>query len=150
MLEAFFATDSNVAVTLLRLVLGMVILPHGLQKLFGWFGGYGLKGTMGFFTQTMKLPYAVSVLVIAAESLGALGVILGFATRLGALGILAVMVGAAVTVHRPHGFFMNWSGQQKGEGYEYHLLAGGMAVALIILGGGALSVDGWVAARLAG
>lgn len=150
MLEAFFTTESNVTITFLRVVLGLVILPHGLQKLFGWFGGYGFKGTMGFLTQTVRLPYALALLVIAAESLGALGVIAGFATRLGALGILAVMVGATVTVHLPHGFFMNWSGQQKGEGYEYHLLAGAMAIALIVLGGGAFSVDAWLAERLAG
>lgn len=149
MFDFLFATDQSVITFVLRLVLGLVIIPHGLQKLFGWFGGYGFKGTMGFLTGTMKLPYLIGVLVIAAESFGALGVIFGFATRLGALGILAVMIGAAVTSHLPNGFFMNWSGQQKGEGYEYHLLAGAIAIALILLGGGAFSVDAWLAGRLA-
>jgi putative oxidoreductase len=104
---------------------------------------------MGFLTNTVKLPWIVGLLVILAESLGALGVILGLGTRIGALGILAVMLGATLTVHRPIGFFMNWSGQQKGEGYEYHLLAMAMAVVLILLGGGAWSVDAWLAAHLA-
>lgn len=149
MLEALFATDHNVIALTLRLVLGLVIIPHGLQKLFGWFGGYGFKGTMGFLTDTVKLPWIVGLLVILAESFGALGVILGLGTRIGALGILAVMLGAALKVHRPVGFFMNWNGNQKGEGYEYHLLAIGMAVALILLGGGAWSLDGWLAAQLA-
>jgi putative oxidoreductase len=149
MMQSIFATDQSAITLILRLVLGLVIVPHGLQKLFGWFGGYGYQGTMGFLTGTMKLPYAVGLLVILAESFGALGVIFGAATRLGALGILAVMIGAALTAHLPHGFFMNWSGQQKGEGYEYHLLAGAIAIALIILGGGAFSVDAWLAAQLA-
>ncbi len=149
MLESIFATDQSVITLILRLVLGLVIIPHGLQKLFGWFGGYGFKGTMGWLTTTVKLPWIVGLLVILAESFGALGVILGLGTRIGALGILAVMLGAALTVHRPVGFFMNWGGNLKGEGYEYHLLAMAMAAVLILLGGGAWSLDGWVAAHLA-
>ena len=149
MLETIFTTDASAITLILRLVLGLVIIPHGLQKLFGWVGGYGFKGTMGFLTQTVKLPWIIGLLVILAESFGALGVILGLGTRIGALGILAVMLGATLTVHRPIGFFMNWSGQQKGEGYEYHLLAMAMAVVLILLGGGAWSIDGWLAAHLA-
>jgi putative oxidoreductase len=149
MLATIFATDQSVITLILRLVLGLVIVPHGLQKLFGWFGGYGFAGTMGFLTKTVKLPWIVGLLVILAESFGALGVILGLGTRIGALGILAVMLGATLTVHRPVGFFMNWGGNLKGEGFEYHLLAMGMAVALILLGGGAWSLDGWLAAQLA-
>ncbi|PNU21372.1 hypothetical protein C2E25_02110 [Geothermobacter hydrogeniphilus] len=134
-------TRDDIILLLLRLTLGIVILPHGLQKTLGLFGGHGFSGTYGFFTATMGLPGAVAVLVILAESLGALGLIVGFLTRLGALGVAAVMAGAIAMVHWQNGFFMNWLGNQKGEGFEYHLLALGIAVALLIKGGGALSID---------
>ena len=150
-MNSFFATDGGQwALFILRITLGFVILPHGLQKLFGWFGGHGFKGTMGFMTGTMKLPWIAGFIVIIAESFGALGLILGFLTPLAAIGVGAVMIGAAWTAHRPNGFFMNWSGQQKGEGFEYHLLAIGMALVLVIYGAGAFSVDSLVFSRIAG
>ena len=89
----------------------------------------------------MGLPPVVTVLVMVAEFGGSILLILGFLTRLAALGIGCVMVAAIVLVHGKVGFFMNWAGSQKGEGYEYHLLAIGLAVALLIKGGGALSID---------
>ena len=140
-MKKLLATNGDWLQLLLRLTLGIVIFPHGAQKLLGWFGGYGVSGTMGFLTGTVGLPWVVALLVIMAESLGALGVILGFLTRVGALGILSVMLGAILTVHLKVGFFMNWTGQQQGEGFEYHLLAIGLALALLVRGGGALSVD---------
>jgi putative oxidoreductase len=150
-MQAFFSTDpAQWGLFILRVVLGLVILPHGAQKLFGWFGGYGFKGTMGFFTGTLHIPTVAALLVIAAESFGALGLVFGLFTRLAALGIAAVMLGAAYIAHRPNGFFMNWSGQQKGEGFEYHLLAVGMALVLIVYGGGALSLDAWLPAQFGG
>ncbi len=102
----------------LRLTLGLVILPHGAQKLLGWFGGYGFRGTMGYFTGTLGIPYALGLLAIVAESLGALALVAGLLTRPAALGIGIVMAVAALTSHRRHGFFMNWFGTQAGEGYE--------------------------------
>ena len=140
-MKKLLATNGDWLQLLLRLTLGIVIFPHGAQKLLGWFGGYGFSGTMGFLTGTVGLPAAVAFLVIMAESLGALGVIVGLLTRVGALGILSVMLGAILTVHLKVGFFMNWTGQQQGEGFEYHLLAIGLALALLVRGGGALSVD---------
>ena len=140
-MKKLLATNGDWLPLLLRLTLGIVIFPHGAQKLLGWFGGYGFSGTMGFLTGTVGLPAAVAFLVIMAESLGALGVIVGLLTRVGALGILSVMLGAILTVHLKVGFFMNWTGQQQGEGFEYHLLAIGLALALLVRGGGALSVD---------
>lgn len=125
----------------LRLVLGAVIFPHGAQKVLGWFGGYGLKGTMDYYTQTLNFPQALAMLGIAAEFLGSLGLIVGLLTRVAALGVGAVMVMAAYKVHRPHGFFMNWYGNQESEGFEYHILAAGIALALIIAGGGGWSLD---------
>jgi putative oxidoreductase len=139
--KRLFATPDDRAALVLRLVLGGVMLPHGAQKVLGWFGGPGLSGTMEFFTGTMGIPAPFAALAIAAESLGALALLAGAGTRVAALGIAAVMAGAVAMVHLPNGFFMNWFGNQKGEGFEYHLLAIGIAAALVVRGGGAWSVD---------
>jgi putative oxidoreductase len=149
MLTRLVATDTSMTRLIQRVVLGLVILPHGLQKTVGWFGGGGFEGTMGFLTGGAGLPWIVAVLVVAAESVGALALVAGAASRVAALGIAAVMVGAMVTVHLPNGFFMNWGGAQAGEGFEYHLLALALALPLVVKGGGAASVDGWIAERLA-
>lgn len=135
------ATDSELAPTILRATLAVVMFPHGAQKALGWFGGYGWSGTMGFLTGQVGLPSPMAAIVILIEFLGALALLLGFATRAAAAGFIAIMVGAIVTVHAPNGFFMNWFGGQKGEGYEYHLLVIGAALALLITGGGRWSVD---------
>jgi putative oxidoreductase len=134
-------TKNDISATVLRITLGFVIFPHGAQKLLGWFGGYGFNGTMNFFTETMGIPYILALLAILAESLGALALIAGFATRIMSFGIGATIGVAALMVHTKHGFFMNWFGKQAGEGVEYHLLVVGMAVALMIIGGGSWSVD---------
>ncbi|MFL6199687.1 MAG: DoxX family protein [Thermoanaerobaculia bacterium] len=133
-------TDDDISRFLVRLFLGLVIFPHGAQKLLGWFGGGGFSGTMQGMTG-MGLPAVIVFLVILAEFFGSLGLIVGFLGRVAAFGILCVMLGAVFTVHLPNGFFMNWMGNQKGEGYEYHLLAIAMALAVIIGGSGAFSVD---------
>ena len=134
-------TDRDYGMLVLRLILGIVFFPHGAQKVLGWFGGAGLSGTLDHFTQQMGLPLAVAALVIAAEFLGSLGLIVGLLTRIAALGIASVMAGAIFLVHLPFGFFMNWFGNKAGEGFEFHLLAIGMALALMIRGGGAASLD---------
>jgi putative oxidoreductase len=141
MIRMIFGTQNDYAGLLMRLVLGGVMLPHGLQKVFGMFGGAGLQATMNTLTAKLGLPAPVAVLVILAESAGALGLIFGFCTRLCALGIALVMGGAIFFVHRHHGFFMNWFGGQGGEGFEYHLLAIGLAVALLLHGAGKWSLD---------
>lgn len=142
-----FGTSNDPVALVARLALGIVMFPHGAQKVLGWFGGYGFSGTMDFFTQTMGIPAVLALLAIAAEFLGSIGLIAGFLTRVAAFGIAVNMVVAALLVHLPNGFFMNWSGQQAGEGFEYHILAVGLAVVLMIRGGGMLSVDRAVAAR---
>jgi putative oxidoreductase len=147
MLNSLFRTDNDAASLVLRVMLGVVFFPHGAQKVLGWFGGHGLEGTLGFFTQTMGLPLVVAALVIAAEFLGALGLIAGLLTRLAAFGILCVMTGAIFMVHLQHGFFMNWSGKQAGEGFEFHLLAIAIALALMLKGGGRWSIDRLIARR---
>jgi putative oxidoreductase len=141
MIRKLFATDDSTATTILRLVLGLVFFAHGAQKMLGWFGGYGFSGTMGFFTGTMHIPAPFAFLAIAAEFFGGLGLIIGFLTRIAAFGIAVNMLVAIATVHSGFGFFMNWSGTQKGEGYEYHLLVLAMTAFLTIRGAGALSVD---------
>ncbi|MBM9502051.1 DoxX family protein [Leptospira sp. 201903071] len=146
MIEKFFQTDSSWILTFVRIALGVVILPHGLQKLLGWFGGFGFGATMAFF-QSQGIPSAIALLVILAESFGALGLILGFATKLSAFGIGLTMIGAAVFV-RANGFFMNWFNTQAGEGFEYHILAAAMAFVLLIGGGGALSLDALIGEKI--
>lgn len=147
-LVSVLATTNSVVPSLLRLALGGVIFAHGLQKVFGWFGGYGLEGTMGFFA-SVGIPSVVGALVIVSDFFGSLALVLGLATRLSAAAALLVMLGAALIVHLPNGFFMNWGGAPRGEGYEFHLLAMAMAASLVISGGGRASVDGWAARRLA-
>jgi len=141
MLKRLLQTQNDGSSLVARLTLGLVMLPHGLQKVAGLFGGSGLEATLHHFTTSMGIPLPLAILVILAESAGALGLILGFCTRLCAFGIGMVMTGAIVMVHWQHGFFMNWFGKQAGEGFEYHLLAIGLALVLLLRGGGALSVD---------
>ena len=140
MFKKLISTSNDVALTILRLVLGVVFFAHGAQKLLGWFGGYGLSGTVGAFTH-MGMPAPMVYLIIATEFFGGLGLILGFLTRIPALGIACLMAGAIFIVHLPNGFFMNWYGNQKGEGIEYHLLAIAIAAVLLLRGAGAFSVD---------
>ena len=140
-IKCLFQTNDKFSYWIPRVILGCVMLPHGAQKLFGWFGGFGFTNTMTYFTQTTGLPWIIAFLIVMGESLGSLGLILGFFTRLSALGLICIMVGAIITVHIPNGFFMNWFGKQAGEGFEYHLLVIGMSIPLLISGGGKYSVD---------
>jgi putative oxidoreductase len=141
MFRRLISTTDDFALTILRLVLGIVFFAHGSQKMLGWFGGYGFKGTMGFFTQQLHIPAPLAVLAICAEFFGGLGLIVGLLTRIAAFGITCNMVIAILTVHLPNGFFMNWAANQKGEGFEFHLLVLAMTVAIMIKGAGGLSID---------
>lgn len=141
-MQKIFRTNDNIAATIVRIVLGIVLFPHGAQMLLGWFGGYGFSGSMGFLTGGAHLPYVVALLVILIQFFGSLMLILGVGTRIAALGIFGLFVGMILTSHLDHGFFMNWFGAQKGEGYEYHLLVLGMSLALLIKGAGKWSIDG--------
>src|SRR3974377_99905 len=141
MFRKLLATSDDWTVTMLRLVMGVIFFAHGAQKALGWFGGYGFSGTMGFFTQQMHIPAVFAFLAICAEFLGGIGLILGALGRVAAFGIACNMTVAVLMVHAPNGLFMNWSGQQKGEGFEFHLLALAITVVLMVRGSGALSVD---------
>ena len=140
-------TNNSFAPTLARLTLGIVFFPHGAQKVLGWFGGYGFSGTMHAFTDQMHIPVVFAFLAIMAEFLGSLGLITGFLSRIAALGIATNMVVAIAMVHHVNGFFMNWQGNQKGEGIEYHLLAIGLALIVIIYGAGKVSLDNVLAGK---
>jgi len=141
MWQKLIGTSNDFALTILRVILGVVFFLHGSQKVLGWFGGYGFSGTMHFFTGMMHIPAAFAFLAICAEFFGGIGLIIGFLSRIAAFGVMMNMLVAVALVHHNFGVFMNWTGTQKGEGYEYHLLAIAICLAVIIRGGGALSVD---------
>lgn len=140
-LQAVLSTDSkNWSALIVRLALGLVILPHGAQKMLGWFGGNGFGNTLDYFTQVMGFPAAVAVLIILIEFFGALFLIFGFFTRLAALGVLGLFTGIALT-HIENGFFMNWMGNKQGEGLEYFILLAGLAISTLLIGAGRASID---------
>ena len=148
MLNKLIGTTDDYALTVARLTLGVVFFAHGAQKVLGWWGGYGFAGTMHFFTAGMGIPAPLAFLAIMAEFLGGLGLIAGALSRVAALGIFVNMAVAIATVHRHNGFFINWFGNQKGEGYEYHLLAMALAAVIVLRGAGALSADRAVQRKL--
>ena len=146
-MRKLLATVNDNSLTLMRLVLGVVFFLHGSQKMLGWFGGFGFSGTMNFFTSQMHIPAPFAFLAICAEFFGGLGLIVGLLARIAAFGIAVNMLVAIWLVHVHNGPFMNWYGNQKGEGYEYHLLALALAIPIIMRGAGAFSVDGALAAK---
>ena len=149
-IQRILSTRGGIAALIARLTLGLVMFPHGAHKMLGWFGGYGFTGTMGFFTGMMHIPALFALLEILAEFLGSLGLIVGLFSRVAALGIAVNMVVAILMVHSANGFFMNWFGKQAGEGFEYHLLAIGLALIVLIQGGVAVSLDRAIGFRIAG
>lgn len=149
MLKKIFQTNDNSAATVLRIVLGLIIFPHGAQKLLGWFGGYGFAGTMNFFTNTVHLPWIIGFLVIIIEFFGSLMLIAGIATRPVAILMIINFIGVIISSHISNGFFINWNGSQQGEGYEYHLLVIGIALSLLVSGAGKLSLDRLLARKAA-
>ncbi len=146
-MNKLLATSNDGTLTIVRLIMGIVFFAHGAQKMLGWFGGYGFSGTMGFFETQMHIPAVFAFLAIAAEFFGGLGLIVGLLTRIAAFGIAVNMLVAVFMVHIHFGFFMNWFGNQKGEGFEYHLLALAVASTLIVRGGGTLSIDHAISSR---
>lgn len=147
MKELLFQSQSGWVGLALRITAALVMFPHGAQKLMGWFGGYGFKGTMGYFTQTVGLPWLIGFLVIMLEVFGSLAILAGVGTRLWAIALGIVVIGIMFTAHIQNGFFMNWFGNQAGEGIEYFLLLLGIYISLVISGSGKLSVDGLLMAK---
>jgi len=134
-------TDGDWVITIVRIVLGVVFFAHGAQKALGWFGGAGLQSTVRVFREQLRIPAPLALLSVAAEFLGGLGLIVGLLSRIAALGIAVVMIVALVAVHGKFGFFMNWYGEKQGHGIEYHILVLALALAVIIKGAGAFSLD---------
>lgn len=141
-MKQLLATTNDTTLAICRLVLGLVFFMHGAQFTLGWFGGYGFTGTMHFFTTQVGIPAFFAALAILSQFLGGLGLIVGLLGRIAALGIAITMLVAVLKIHHAFGFFMNWSGTQKGEGYEYHLLVLALCLLIIVKGSGALSIDG--------
>lgn len=141
MIRKLFQTENDMAGFFLRLLLGIVFLPHGAQKVFGWFGGHGFSATMEAFTVKAHIPAVLAFAAIMAESAGAVALILGFLTRIAAFALAVNMIVCASFNHVKNGFFMNWFGNQQGEGFEYHVLVVAIAIALIIRGAGRWSID---------
>jgi putative oxidoreductase len=141
MFRRIFATSDEKHLAVLRIVLGLVMFAHGAQKLLGWFGGQGFSGTIDGFSQHLGVPAPLAVLVVIAEFFGGIGLMLGLLSRIAAFGIFCVIVVSALMVHLPNGFFMNWTGQKRGEGLEFHLLATATSIAIMLAGAGAYSID---------
>jgi putative oxidoreductase len=135
------ATHPNLGFSIARLTLGLVIFPHGAQKLLGLFGGYGYSGTMESLTTQMGLPSIVAFSVIMIEFFGSISLLLGLFSRFWALSLTGMFTGIIVTTQLEHGFFMNWYGNQAGEGYEYSLLVIGLALSVLLNGSGKWSID---------
>jgi putative oxidoreductase len=142
MKRLIFGTNNDWTSLITRLTIGLILFPHGAQKMLGLFGGYGFSGTMNFFTETVHLPWIIGFLVIVIEFIGSLSLVAGFSSRIWSAIIIIQMIGIILTSHIDNGFFMNWFGTQKGEGYEYHLLVIGLAIATVINGSGKYSADG--------
>jgi putative oxidoreductase len=143
MWKRLLQTSDDATDLILRLALAVVFFPHGAQKALGWFGGFGFSGTLGFFTGKMGIPTVFALLVIAAEFLGSLGLFVGLLARVAAFGIFCVMAVALVTIHSKMGFFMNWDGKMPAgnEGFEFHILALALTIAVMVRGAGPVSFD---------
>ena len=148
MIKKMLNTESNWGALVARLALGIVLFPHGAQKMLGWFGGYGFTATIDAFTDQMELPWLVAFAVICIEFFGSIFIVLGLASRLWSLAIGGLFIGIIFTTHLEHGFFMNWYGNQAGEGYEYALLMVGIALAVLINGSGKYALDTQLVKRL--
>jgi len=144
MKELIFSTNNDWTGLVTRLTIGIVLFAHGSQKMLGWFGGGGFENTMAYFTSNQHLPAVIGFMVICIEFFGALCLMAGFTGRLFAIAVIFLFLGIIFTVHGPNGFFMNWYGTKKGEGYEYHLLMIGLAIATLINGSGKFSIDGLI------
>lgn len=141
MKNKIFSTGNNHTGLVTRLTIGLIIFPHGAQKLLGWFGGFGFNEMMNYFTGAMHLPWLIAFLVIMIEFFGSLSLIAGFAGRIWSGIMVILFIGIILTAQISNGFFMNWFGNQKGEGIEYSLLVIGLSIATLINGSGKYSAD---------
>jgi len=148
MINKILATGNRIELFLLRVSLGIVMLGHGVQKAFGWFGGFGWANTINYFTNTVGVPSWLGGFIILIEVIGALLLIIGFAGRINAVLMGIVIIGAFFQDHLANGFYMNWFGNQKGEGFEFDILFVAIAASLVIKGSGAFSIDRWITGKI--
>jgi putative oxidoreductase len=141
-------TKSRITLFFIRVALGVVILGHGVQKLLGWFGGFGFEGTMNYFTNTVGLPYVLGFLIIICESFGMVALVFGLFSRIVSASLIIIITGAFFVDHLQYGFFMDWLGAKAGEGFEFDILVVAMASAILVNGGGAFSLDAWLLPKL--
>ncbi|HEY2168852.1 MAG TPA: DoxX family protein [Candidatus Angelobacter sp.] len=147
MISTLMQTDSAYVYTFLRIVAGIIVLPYGMQKLFGWssapeFGPKGISGTLAQIT-AKNIPKAVAWLTIIGQSLGSIALLAGFLGRIAAGGLFIIFTGALI-VHLPDGWTVNWFGSKKGEGIEYFVLLLAVLLVIVLKGSGALSMDCWL------
>jgi len=147
MLLKLLRTPNDLTLTLARIILATIFFAHGSQKMFGLFGGRGVSGTIAIFEQSMGIPAPLTILAMSAEVFGAVGMFFGLFSRVAAAGLLVVMIVAPFANHLYPNFFMNWTGRQMGEGYEYHLLAIALIVTILVRGAGAISLDRLISTR---
>ena len=136
-------TEKKLDITLLitRFIVAFVVLAHGVQKLFGWYGGFGFDNTITFFTQFIGLPYLFALLIILGETAGMLALAFGLFTRFFSATVIVIMLGAIFSLHASNGFYMNWMGTQSGEGYEFHIALIALSLVTLVNGGGSFSLD---------
>lgn len=144
MFKRFLKTEASLAPFVLRVLFAVVLFAHGAQKLFGWFGGVGFDASMEYLTESAQLPWLIAFLTILLEAIGSLLLLLGVGTRFLALSFALLGFGITVTTHLEHGFYMNWYGNQAGEGIEYFVFWIAIAIALTISGGGKYSIDSYI------
>lgn len=141
-MDMVVGTYPSWSLLIVRVVLGVIFFAHGAQKVFGCFGGPGLKGTIAYFKQAMGIPAGATVLAALIECFGGLAMLAGLLVRPAALGLVVVMLVAVAKVHWKNGFFLNMSMTPgKGHGYEFNLALIGMALAVLVGGAGRYSLD---------
>ena len=146
MIDSLLQTEADYVCAFLRTVAGIIIWPYGMQKLFGWFDGVGIKGTLEQMA-VRKIPKVIAWLVIIGQSFGSIALIAGFLGRIAASGLFIIFT-AALIVHLPDGWTLNWFGNKKGEGIEYFVLLLSLLLVVIVKGSGAMSIDLWLTSKM--
>lgn len=147
-LEKLTSSEPSATPLILRITFAVVLWPHGAQLLLGYFGGPGYSNSMAMFS-LFGLPGIISFLVIFLQFFGSLFILTGFFIRITALASIVLFIGMIVKAHLSFGFFMDWTGTSKGEGFEYQILVIGILLSLVVKGAGTYSIDNLISRQLA-